>query len=154
MNEGHIRLRRGLLDHIDTGKITGDMLAIYVYLLFKADYNTGIVWSISAPYIALKLKKPLKMVQRLMMKLEKSGYFKRFGQRGQIRHYKVLINRYLLFNGVLIRADYTTDINNLAWECGLNKVLSGTYKILKKNLIRIYLSSYKEVKNIRIKEKD
>ena len=152
MNEGHIRLRRGLLEHIDTGKMNGDMLGVYIYLHLGCDYTTGIVWTTSAPYISIKLKKPVKKVQRVLQKLAEMEYIKRFGHRGQVTHYKVLINRYLLHNGVLIDSVNSKDINHIAWTLGVNGKLIGTYLRLKTDLNETYVSSYKELKNIRIKE--
>lgn len=152
MNEGHIRLRRGLLEHIDTGKMNGDMLGVYIYLHLGCDYTTGIVWTTSAPYISFKLKKPVKLVQRILQNLAKKKYIKRFGHRGHVSFYQVLINRYLLHNGVLIDAVNSKDINNIAWTLGVKGKLIGTYSRLKSDLNQTYVSSYKELKNIRIKE--
>ncbi len=153
MNEiGHVKFRRGLLEHIESGKMKADMLSVYSYLLLKADYNCGIVWHTSAPHIGMKFRKQAKFINRQMMGLEKEGYIKRFGHRGQINAYEVLINSYLVFNGVLINADNSTDINNIAWTCGFNSELTGCYRELKVDLTVFYVSSYKEIKNIRIKE--
>ena len=68
---GHIKLRRGLLDHIETGKMKPDMLSVYTYLLLTADYTCGVVWHTSAPYIGMKFRKQAKHINRQMMKLEK-----------------------------------------------------------------------------------
>lgn len=153
MNEnGHVRLRKGLLDHINSGKMKADMLSVYTYLLLEADYTCGIVWHTSAPYIGMKFRKQATHINRQLIKLEKNGYIKRFGHRGQISAYEILINKYLLFNGVLINTDNSSDINNIAWQPNVNGELIGSYRELKVNLIDFYVSSYKEVKNIIIKE--
>jgi len=153
-NEGHVKLRRGLLEHINSGKMKSDMLSIYTYLLLKADYTCGVVWGISAPYIGIKLRKPAKYINRQLIKLEKEQYIKRFGHRGQISSYEILINKYLVFNGVLIDAVNSIDINNIAWSCGLKGELSGSYHEVKRELSVFKVSPYKEIKNIIIKEKN
>ena len=151
-SSGHVQLRRGLLEHIETGKMKFDMMPIYSYLLLKADYTCGIVWHTSAPYIGMKYRKQSKHINRQLLKLEKEGYIKRFNHRGNIAAYEILINKYLLHNGVLIDSDNSIDINNIAWTTGLKGEIIGTYEGLKRDLGVIYLSSYKELKNIIIKE--
>ena len=149
---GHIRLRKGLLHHIDIGKMKFDMLAVFTYLLLKADFTCGIVWGTSAPYIGQKLRKPAKHINRQLLKLEAETYIKRFGHRGQISSYEILINKYLVFNGVLIDAVNTTDINEIAWVPGVNGEIIGNYKRIKLESTVFYLSPYKEIKNIIIKK--
>lgn len=151
---GHVRLRKGIKEHINTGKMKGDMLSVFTFLLLWADYTCGIVWGTSAPYIGQKLRKPAKHINRQLLKLERELYIKRFGHRGQISSYEILIHKYLIFNEVLIDAVNTKDINHLAWSPGVNGEIFGNYKIIKGEINDYYLSPYKEIKNIIIKEKE
>ena len=147
-----VRLRRGLEEHIESGQMSFDMLPVYTYLLIKADFNNGVVWHTSAPYIAMKFRKSASHINRQLLNLERRGYIKRFGHRGRIAAYEILINKYLLFNGVLIDSDNSKSINEIAFTCVLKGELFGSFKVFKVDLTEFYLTSYKELKKLRIEE--
>lgn len=151
-SKGHIQLRRGLLEHIDTGRMKSDMLSVYTYLLLAADYTCGIVWHTSAPYIGIKLKKKATFINRQLVKLEKGAYIKRFKHRGQIMSYEIIINKYSLPNLISIDSVKSTDINNIAWIPEVKGELIGSYREVKCKLSVSYVSTYKEVKKLIIKE--
>lgn len=110
-----VRLRFGLKDHIKTGKMQGQDLGIYVALHLHADYQTGVVYHISAPYLATFLRESVHKVRRSLCRLEKSGYIKRFGHRGQVSGYDILIDRYLLLNCILTCAAKSLSLQEIAW---------------------------------------
>jgi len=153
---GFVKIRRGLFEHIRSGRMKSDMLSIYTYLHLTADIYTGMVMGTSAPYIGMDLRKPLKHVQRQLIKLEKGKYIKRFGHRGCIQSYNILINKYETANGILIDTDNSKNINEIAYRPKLNRNLIGTYVSFNCPLGVFYVSSVIELKNIQTKkiEKD
>ena len=104
MIEGNfVKKRRGLLEHLEEGRISFGEYGLYSYLIEKADYQTGIVFKISAPFLAAGLKTPLSSIKRWIKNLERGKYLKRIKERGL---YHFVINKYSLENG--LRNDTST----------------------------------------------
>lgn len=145
---GFVALRKGLLEHVVEGRMSGDMLSVYSYLLLKADYLTGLVWHTSSIYIGLQLRKDRKWVNRQMLKLEREGYIKRFSYRGNVSAYEVLINNYIVKNAVLIDAGKSNSINEICYREILNADLKWTFSEIKMELSEFQVSTYKDIKDI------
>ena len=100
--EGHLKLRRGLIDHIRAGKLTNDEIAVYVHLLFCADFSTGLQKN-SAPHIYYSMgqRSSLRRIQRALEQLEKLGFIKRFRIPGKKKDYHIIVDKYEVTCGVL-----------------------------------------------------
>ncbi len=148
-NNGFVRLRKGLKEHINRGLMSGEMLSVYTYLHLHADYSCGIVWNTSAPYIARDLKYKTSFTNRILRKLEQKEYIKRIGHIGQKMSYEIILNKFLTPNGILIDAVNSKSVNKLAWTLDLNVTLSESQMNLKCISNVFQVSPYKEIKNIK-----
>src|ERR1022692_3116911 len=94
-SEGFILLRRGLAQHIRRGKLPPNALAVYIHLLFCADFTTGVQQN-SAMHIVFAMGNTIceRHVRRALAHLEKSGYIKRFMKPGRRGDYPILIDKY------------------------------------------------------------
>ena len=151
-SNGFLRIRRGLFDHIKMGLMKGRDIPTYIATHFFADYDTGVAYNISAPFVANFLHEKPEKVRRALRRLEGGGYIKRFGQRGGDPGYDIVVDKYLVKKHISIDAQKSKSINEIAWTVTENCILvvnreqidciSGAYR----------LSPIKEIKNISIKE--
>lgn len=113
------KLRVGILDHIDDGRLCGVDLAVFTFLLLrcKVQGDRGVVWT-SYPVLVDALSFSEKQVRCSFQRLEKHRYIRVFRQQGSRGKYPVLIHRYELTDQgrreVYIDAWETTD-----YECPL-----------------------------------
>ena len=119
MSQGFIKLRRGLIEHVQTGKLTGSMFAVYMWIHFKADFETGRVFRITARSIGEDLSMSVHAVRRCLNRLEKIGLIRRFYTRRNAG-YRVLINKYEPTSGARVgyrlNAWASDSYENLAFE--------------------------------------
>lgn len=113
-DSGFVPIRRGIFEHINDGRMSGQEWMVYSILHLKADHLTGICYKISAPVLANLLQINARMVNRIMTKLEDKGYIHRLNHRGRVSFYPVVINKFLTSNGLLIDAHKTKSLNEIA----------------------------------------
>jgi hypothetical protein len=95
---GYLRLRRGILQHLDAGTISLLDFSVYVWLMLKADYKTGLAWG-CAEKIRVHASRgtSLRAIQRSIDRLEHIGWLKRWRTHGQRGNYPILIARFSVF---------------------------------------------------------
>ena len=147
-NEGFIKLRRGLMQHLEQGRMNGRDLSTYVTLHFYADYKCGIAWKMSAPFIARFLNDKIRNIQESLVRLNRGEYIKRLNHRGQKTYYPVVINRFETPHGLFIRTDKMLNNKEIAFESEFKVYLKCIQNELKPNLNRIYHVAIKEVKSL------
>lgn len=98
MVSGFIRLRRGILEHLESGRITMDEYGAYTVMILKADHRTGI-WTGSGKALSALTKWCLRKAQIVMMELARKGYLKIEHVHGQHGNYAVKIKRYFSARG-------------------------------------------------------
>lgn len=100
MKEHFIRLKVGMLEHVEDGAVTPAMLSVYAIILWQADYETGF-WKGSAPKLQAAWcgNLSLRNIQRALEALGDQGYVKSFHTPGQRHNYLVAINKYLIKSG-------------------------------------------------------
>lgn len=114
MSEGFIQIRRGLLDHAETGSVGLSDLGVYLMIHLQAHYETGI-WIGSAAKLAATAPRDSddRAIRRSLENLERVGFIKRFMVQGKRGNYPVLINKYEPQSGAMkgkrLNADLTTD---------------------------------------------
>jgi hypothetical protein len=147
---GFIPLRRGLYEHILSGLMKGRDLSVYIAILFLADFNTGIAFNVSAPFIANFLRMKVHFVQRSLRRLEAAGYIKRFRPRGGQPGYDVVIDKYLVKSVVWINAAKSLSINEIAYTVKQDcRLTVGRLSFdCRSGVVR--LSSIKELRSIRL----
>ena len=96
---GYLRLRNGIWDHIKSGRITSNDLAVYLTIQKFADWNTGICFS-NAYSLAdawrdfSNAKNKVEQFQNAMRRLRVSGYIDYpEGGRGHGLSYSILIDK-------------------------------------------------------------
>jgi hypothetical protein len=94
--EGFIAIRRGLADHLISGKMSAYMFSVYFVLLLQCDWSTGI-WNGNAHriYYALGGSMSLSEIRKNLAKLCRQLYVKSLHYQGRKGNYYVLINRYI-----------------------------------------------------------
>lgn len=100
---GYIPLRRGVLEHLHTGKMTPSELVVFTILLTWADHRTGIAVT-NGPGIVFLSGDQLKLrtVQDALNSLEKAGYIKRpFYVQGQRGNQRIFIDKFIVTGGAL-----------------------------------------------------
>lgn len=121
MKEHFIRLKAGLLEHCEDGRMTPTMMNVYVIVLGQADYGTGF-WKGSAAkvFAAWGAQLSLRTIQRALEALCREGYLKSFHTPGQRHNYPVAINKYLIkfgkHKGYWLNASATTVPENPVYE--------------------------------------
>ena len=121
VKEHFIRLKVGLLEHCEDGRMTPTMMNVYVVVLGQADYGTGF-WKGSAAkvFAAWGAQLSLRTIQRALEALCQEGYLKSFHTPGQRHNYPVAINKYLIkfgkHKGYWLNASATTVPENPVYE--------------------------------------
>ncbi len=140
------------MQHLMDGSMSGRELSVYVSIHMFADYDTGIAMKISAPFLARFLDEQDYNIKRRLQSLEKNNYIKRFNHRGQRTYYPVLINKYQLPAGLILRADKSLSLQELCVQVPFNCTLIVLQKYFNCTLNALQMFSIQEIKNIRIKE--
>jgi hypothetical protein len=112
---GYIPLRRGVLQHLQEGRITLQEFNVFVMLLIWANHKTGIASTNAAGLVFLsggQLEQ--RYTQRCLASLEKKGYIKMpFFQQGQRGDYDIFIDKYVVtegaYDGKVLSFAKTTD---------------------------------------------
>jgi len=100
---GYIPLRRGVLEHLHSGKMTPSELVVFTILLTWADHRTGVAIT-NGPGIVFLSGEQLKLrtVQDALNSLEKAGYIKRpFYVQGQRGNQRIFIDKFIVTGGAL-----------------------------------------------------
>jgi hypothetical protein len=101
-NNGHIKLRRGLLKHIEQGRLTTFDTGIYTRILLEADYRSGIWWGSASKLLALaSADSSPRRVRASLQHLDGIGFLRRFWVRGRHGNYPVLINKFECSDGAM-----------------------------------------------------
>jgi hypothetical protein len=90
---GFVKLRRGILEHYQDGKVSAYEFHIYVLIILEADYRTG-VWCGSGKKLSALYRMSLRTCQDVLAKLEGKRYIRRFMTFGKHGNYPVLVNKY------------------------------------------------------------
>jgi hypothetical protein len=77
---GFVQLRRGLLEHVESGRMTSDEFAAFVYITAKADHRTG-VWKGSGRELGAALGWCPRQGQNVLASLKSKTYVKVFRTR-------------------------------------------------------------------------
>jgi hypothetical protein len=121
LKEHFVRLKVGLLEHCEDGRMTPAMMNCFTVVLGQADYATGF-WKGSAAKIfaAWGGQLPLRTIQRALESLYREGYLKSFHRPGQRHNYPVAINKYFVkmgrLKGYILNASATTVPENPVYE--------------------------------------
>lgn len=92
---GWYKRRRGILEHLESGKISLLDAAVHDFLCLIADHRTGVAMASADKIKALAgAGISLRAVQRSLSHLEKIGWIKRFRTHGQRGNYAIAIAKF------------------------------------------------------------
>ena len=95
---GFLQLRRGVFEHILDGRMSLADFAIYSYIIGQADTRTG-VWNGSAGALAGELSISSRLARKLLERLSRAGYIRRFAVPGKHICYPILVHKFTVTNG-------------------------------------------------------
>jgi len=90
---GFAQVRRGILEHLASGRLSAIEFSAYVTMILLADHRTG-KWIGSAETLAHYLKIHRRGVQRTLESLEQKKYITRHRTPGRHGNYPITIERY------------------------------------------------------------
>ena len=99
-NSGFVQLRRGLAEHVRTGRLSFLEASLYIFILMDTNPSTGVCYG-SAGLFATVYGIPTRTCRDALEKLEKKGYFRRFPTPGKHGSYPILINKFLCSDGAM-----------------------------------------------------
>jgi hypothetical protein len=95
---GFLQLRRGVFEHVRDGRMSLVDYAVHSYITAQADTRTGI-WNGSAGALAGELSLSRRKARRLIERLSRGGYIKRFPVPGKHVCYPILIHKFSITDG-------------------------------------------------------
>lgn len=103
MSKGFSKLRHGLIEHVEKGKLSPSTLGVYTMLHLVADYKTGI-WIGSAVKLQMLYFSTVDMrtLQRIIEHLEQIHFIRCFRVRGKKGNYPILIHKYVVADAPMI----------------------------------------------------
>lgn len=93
MSEGFAKIRNGLKDHIDQGKMSATDIGVYTFLHLYCTWKTGI-WFGNALNIASKTLSSRRSISDSLHRLRQRGYINYASTRGKRGSYYVLIHKF------------------------------------------------------------
>jgi len=117
VDNGFAPIRRGIVKHLEDGRMSATDFAAYAVMIMGADRSTGI-WIGSARKLSFLFNGSMseRTARRALESLEtnpEGAYIKRFARPGSHGNYPILINRYECTDGarkgLRLNADATTD---------------------------------------------
>ena len=124
MHSGFVKLRRGLEEHLETDKLSYLEVGLYVRLMMRANYETGVVY-VTTKELSSTHNSP-EQIRKILDRLEEKKYIKTFRRRGSKSRFAVLINRHCRFHdGSMLNAFESTSPEDLVWVSGDDKAISG-----------------------------
>lgn len=89
---GFVKLRRGIVEHLQSGQLNLNEFGCYCLLLLRAGYKTGIAYMTSEDFLLGDIS--LAAVHRALRGLEQKAYIKRFHTKGSKKPYPILLHKY------------------------------------------------------------
>jgi hypothetical protein len=114
-NGNYVQLRRGLLEHMETGRLSAREFAAHVLIVLLADSGSGVWWGNSVALAAKFGSGDVSELaaQKTLRSLGEKGYIKSLRQPGSRAGYPIIVNRYKItvgkLAGGLVDAENTTD---------------------------------------------
>jgi hypothetical protein len=113
--------RRGILEHLEQGRIALLDAAVHDFLCLTADYKSGVAWaSAEKIHVLAGSGISLRAIQRSLAKLEEIRWIKRFCKPGKRGNYPVLLGRYFVRDASLswlsVNLERTTDWRDVQFD--------------------------------------
>jgi hypothetical protein len=114
-NGNFVQIRRGILQHVETRRLSAREFAAYTLIVLLADSSTGVWWGNSVALAAKFGSGDVSELaaQKTLRSLGEKGYIKSLRQPGSRASYPIIVNRYKItvgkLAGGLVNAENTTD---------------------------------------------
>ena len=115
-----VKVRRGILRHLQERRLTTHEFAVFQLLLLLADASTGVWWGDSVG-LSVYLDMGQRAAKNALHGLKEKGYIRAFQQKGSRSTYPILIDLYEITVGAL-KGSLTNAEQTVDWR---NPVLSG-----------------------------
>ncbi len=86
-------IRKGIVEHVMSGRLRVTGFALYVWLHLRADYTTGTVWTTAARLAAELGLRPVR-VRRELLALKRAGYIRYSYTIGSQKPHGITIEKY------------------------------------------------------------
>jgi hypothetical protein len=97
-NTGYLQSRRGIWEHVRDGRMSLQDVAVHQYIASQADTRTRI-WNGSAGALAGELCISRRMARRVIERLTRGDYIRRFPIPGRHICYPILVHKFLVTDG-------------------------------------------------------
>ena len=96
MNGNFVQVRRGIIEHLETGQLSAREFAVYNLIILLADKATGLWWGCSKAISAKFGHGDLddRAAKGALHRLEENGYIRRFFVQGQRGNHPILVDKY------------------------------------------------------------
>jgi len=98
-------IRKGLAEHIVSGRLRGSRLNVYLWLHLSANPYTGRCF-MNAAMIALALGLPSRTANHILLQLRSEGYIEFMARRGSHKPFEITIRK---FHDHFVRCDESGD---------------------------------------------
>jgi hypothetical protein len=107
----YVAVRRGLLEHVQEGKLSWEEFALFELLLLMAKELTGMVEKTNSTILAslFKYERHPQTVHNALNKIRTKGYIKIFYTTGRKNFFNILINKYYIAGKGFVNAEKTED---------------------------------------------
>lgn len=119
---GYIPKRRGVLEHLQDGRLTLLEYAAYDAMILLADKSSGMWWGSAKALAAICGAGDLteRQARHLLESLGQKGYIRRFATAGKRGNYPILVNKFEVTfgarKGMRLNAERTSDWRNPVYE--------------------------------------
>lgn len=146
--KGFVRLRKAIKEHLDDGRMSGQEWMVFGTLLLLADYETGVCYKMSAPFLARLLQESDRTISSHLLSLHKKGYINKLKRSGRAKSYPIVINKFLTSGGLKIDARNTLSLKAIVFS----RQEFGGQTAGKLRADGVEVASIKELKKERRKE--
>lgn len=150
--QGYVKHRRGILEHVEDGRLSVLDYAFHELLVQVADPSSGIART-SAAHLARQFRIHRKLAQKHLIRLERKGYIKRFRKPRSHATQIVLIHRFECVSsphkGLILDAVNTTNWREPVYLTVSRMVSTENqegYPQSPRSLLRLSLESKKDLK--------
>jgi hypothetical protein len=149
MSRGWYPRRRGILEHLNNGRISLLDAAVHDFLCLICTYATGVAFASAEKIRALCPRgTSLRAVQRSLEHLEEIGWIKRFRTHGARGNYPILIGKYFVIDAsqkwYSVNLEKTSDWRDVQFDIVTDELFSRHRTVPERGT---ELSSLKELKS-------
>ena len=133
-------IRKGLAEHIVSGRLRGTKLNVYLWLHLSANPYTGRCF-MNAAMIALALGLPSRTANHILLQLRAEGYIDFMARRGSRKPFEITIRK---FHDHFVRCDENDDVLAMSRRGGGGERTENPIKSIRADGERIKNQEFKK----------